>query len=262
MWRMPSACVRVLPRPPYHGDKMATVLRRMGYRIVALPEQAPGPGDVLVIWNRYPRDEQFCGPYERAGGVVVVVENGYFGRGEPGSESYAISLFQHNGCGRIPAPSEKRWRALGIELKPWKADGREIVLLATRGMGSDVTREPNGWLGRMEHGLRRLTRRQVRVRQHPGPQWVIPKIPLQDDLHDAWAAVTWGSSAGLKALVMGVPVFHGLPDWIGKGAALPLGKNIEDRFLGDREPTFQGVASAMWSLAEIESGKAFRCLLA
>lgn len=258
---MPSACVRVLPRPPYHGDRMATALRRMGYHIVPLPEQAPTPGDVLVIWNRYPRDEQFAGPYERAGGKVIVVENGYFGRDFNGSEWYAVSLSQHNGCGQWPNGNEGWWNFLGIELKPWKTDGKEIVLLATRGMGSSVTREPNNWLRQLEHSLRRQTKRQVRIRQHPGPQWVTPKVSLEDDLRDAWATVTWGSSAGLKALVMGVPVFHGLPDWIGKGAARLLAHDIEDRFLGHREPTFQRVASAMWSLAEIESGKAFRCLL-
>ena len=261
---MKTAFVRVLPRPPYHGDKMAITLRRMGYRIIAQPDRKPSPGDVLVIWNRYPRDEHFTGPYERAGGVVIVVENGYFGRGKPGVEWYAMGLSQHNGCGRMLPASAKRWRALGIEIKPWKTDGNEIVLLATRGMGSSVTREPNGWLLKLEHLLRRQTRRQVRVRQHPGPQWAVPKISLETDLRDAWAAVTWGSSAGLKALAMGVPVFHGLPGWIGKTAAQRLGKdgNIKDRFLGYREPMFRQVAAAQYSLREIESGKAFKCLLA
>jgi len=259
---MPSACVRVLPRPPYHGDKMISAFRRMGYKIFSTPSQEPNPGDVIVTWNRYPRDEQFVRPYERAGGKVIVVENGYFGRGEPGDEWYAMGVGQHNGCGTTPAPSPKRWDRLGIELKPWRTDGQEIVLLGTRGMGSDVTREPNNWLRNLSHALRRQTKRQVRVRQHPGPQWVVPKVSLEDDLANAWAAVTWGSSAGLKALALGTPVFHGLPGWIGKRAARTVRHlTTEDRFLGDREQMFHHVAAALWSLDEIENGKAFRCLL-
>lgn len=257
---MSSACVRVLPRPPYHGDKMARALRGMGYKITEAASKNPQPDDVLVIWNRYPRDEMFTRAYERAGAHILVIENGYFGRYFLGTEWYSVGVRQHNGCGSLPAPNKERWQNLGIELQPWKTDGRELVLLATRGMGSSVTREPAGWLKALEHSLRRQTKRRVRVRQHPGPQFAVPKIALEDDLRDAWAAVTWGSSAGLKAIAMGVPVFHGLPGWIGRTAARPLG-NIEKRFLGDRAPMFHQVASAMYSLQEIESGKAFRCLL-
>ena len=128
-------------------------------------------------------------------------------------------------------------------------------------MGSKITAEEKGWLHRVELRLKRSTGRSVRVRQHPGAQGVIPKVSLRDDLKDAWAAVTWGSSAGLKAIAMGVPVFYGLPQWIGAKAARYHTADIEDRFLGDPMPMFHGVASAMWSLADIESGKAFRCVL-
>ncbi len=258
---MPNACIRVLQRPPYHGDKIASGLRRMGYRITLLPEQEPKPGDLMVIWNRYPRDETYTRRYESKGGIIIVVENGYFGRNFCGTEWYALALSQHNGCGHMPPGSEKRWKRLGIELKPWKTDGKEIILLGTRGMGSNITREPNGWLYRIEHMLRRQQKRQVRRRQHPGPQWVIPEISLEEDLENAWAAITWGSSAGLKALAMGIPVFHGLSGWIGKSAARPMQNDVETRFLGDRKPMFEQVASAMWSIDELESGKAFRCLL-
>ena len=79
-------------------------------------------------------------------------------------------------------------------------------------MGSSITREPRDWIGRVERSLRLRTGRTVRTRPHPGPQGVIPKVSLRDDLRNAYAAVTWGSSAGLKAIAMGVPVFHGLPD--------------------------------------------------
>ncbi len=265
MRSMPSACVRVLHRPPYHGDRMAAALTGLGYRIAMAPESKPKPVDVLVLWNRYPRDEGFCRAYDAAGARIIIIENGYFGRNFKGSEWYAVALSQHNGCGRWAKASADRWRALGIELKPWRKEGREIVLLATRHMGSEETAEPKTWLGDLQRWLRRETERPVRVRQHPGPQGAVPKVSLEDDLKDAWAAMTWGSSAGLKALAMGVPVFHGLKGWIGSSASRWLGGGVdikESRFFGKRAPMFHRVASAMWSLEEIESGKAFKCLLA
>ena len=60
--------------------------------------------------------------------------------------------------------------------------------------------------------LRRFTDREIRVRAHPGAR---PHPPLTPDLADCWAAVTWGSGAGVKALCEGVPVFHELAGWIG-----------------------------------------------
>ena len=260
---MNSACIRVLPRPPYYGHLISSALKDMGYRIVSTPEQKPKEGDLLVLWNRYPRDERFTQLYEAAGARIIVVENGYFGRNFRGEEWFAVALGQHNGAGSWPEPDRHRWNSLGVETSgEWqnKTNG-EIVLLATRGMGSDITREPSGWLRRVEASLRRKTGRTIRVRPHPGPQGAIPKVSLEDDLRNAWAAVTWASSAGLKAIAMGIPVFYGLPKWIGGKAAHPITHDIEDRFLGNPMPMFYGVASAMWSLAEIKSGKAFRCLL-
>ena len=73
---MHSACIRVLHRPPYYGHVMSKTLKSMGYRIISQPEQTPSKGDVLVLWNRYPRDERFTRVYEAAGARVIIIENG------------------------------------------------------------------------------------------------------------------------------------------------------------------------------------------
>ena len=258
---MPRAAVTVLQRPPYHGDKMMAALAGLGYRVQGQPLDNPQPGDVLVCWNRHESRDAPAQAHEKAGGAVLVVENGYFGRNFCGSEWYAMAWGQHNGAGAWPAGSAARWASFAIDLKPWKTKGEEIVILASRNMGSAALREPQGWSERMATVLRGQTGRQVRVRKHPGPQYVVPPVSLEDDLANAWAAVTWGSSAGLKALVLGVPVFHGFPKWIGAGAARRVDEWINGRFLGDRAPMLSRVAAAMWSIEEIESGEAFRCLL-
>jgi hypothetical protein len=257
---MPHACIRLRQRPPYHGDTVGAVLKRMGYRVGIAPSPDPKPGDVLVLWNRYANDEAAAAKYEKAGATVLVFENGYWGRDWRGSQWYAIARNQHNGCGTWAPPDVDKWNSFGIDLAPWK-HGREIVVLAQRGIGSALVRSPTGWAEDVAAALRRRTDRPIRIRNHPGPQGTAPPVSLADDLSDAWATVTWASSAGLRAIAMGVPVFYGLPNWIGAKAARPLGHDIEDPFTGARVPMFAGVASAMWPLCDIENGKVFECLL-
>lgn len=237
---------------------MASALEGLGYKCSFKPLTNPQPGDVLVTWNRHESRDEPVKEHEKAGGSVLVVENGYFGRNFGGTEWYALAKGQHNGAGEWPEGDAARWESLGIELKPWKKDGKEIVILASRGMGSAKCREPKGWADRML-ALANKAGVPARIRKHPGPQYAVPPVSLEDDLANAWAAVTWGSSAGLKALAMGVPVFNGFKDWIGAGAS--MASFTEGRILGDRRPVFHRVATAMWSIEEIASGKAFRCLL-
>ena len=257
---MPSAHIRCLPRPPYYGDVMRTALTSLGYSIALTPEKHPRKGDALVLWNRHPRDEIFARTYMDRGATVVIVENGYFGRDFNGTEWFAMALSQHNGAGTWPDLGVDRWQGLGIELAPWRRSGDDIVLLATRHMGSNITREPAGWLAETKRQLKERTKRVVRVRAHPGPQAAIPKASLADDLANAHAVVTWGSSAGLKALAMGVPCFSGFYKWIGASCTYPVSHDLEDTWSGDRLPMFRRVASAMWSIDEIKSGAAFKAL--
>jgi hypothetical protein len=239
---------------------MADVLKGMGYSIALTPDPKPKPGDILVLWNRHARDEAFARAYESAGAQVIIVENGYFGRNFGGTEWFAMATGQHNGAGVWPDLGVGRWKSLGMGLSPWRRSGSDIVLLATRHMGSNVTREPQGWLATVERHIKKRTKRTVRIRAHPGPQSVVPDVSLENDLANAHAVVTWGSSAGLKALAMGVPCFTGFSQWIGAACCYPALHDIEDTWSGDRLPMFRRVASAMWSLEEIKSGVAFRAL--
>lgn len=258
---MPRAVVTVLLRPPYHGDKMMEALRGLGYKTTTQPLGNPKPGDVFVTWNRHESRDEAAKAHEKAGGTVLVVENGYFGRNFRGSEWYALAKGHHNGAGEWPKGDKARWAGLGVDVRPWKKDGSEIVVLATRNMGHADCREPRGWSEYIAGVIEGRTGRRVRVRKHPGPQWATPDVSLQEDLGDAWAAVTWGSTAGLKALAMGIPVFYGFKKWIGAPAGEWVKSERLERNFCNRTPMFSRVATAMWSLDEIASGRAFECLL-
>ena len=98
---MRAAACTILRRPPYRGDQFIAGLRRVGFEVITAPQKNPRPGDVLVIWNRSGGNEALATRYERAGGRVLVVENGYFGREWRGGHWYAIAEGQHSGAGYL-----------------------------------------------------------------------------------------------------------------------------------------------------------------
>lgn len=210
--------------------------------------------DVLVIWNRYGHYDALAKRFQR----VIVSENGYLGRDWLGQHWYSLALGHHNGAGVWPDDGPQRWESWGVELAPWRAAGREIVALATRGIGPDGVREPPGWLPRTIADVSKRTGLPVRIRRHPGERSC---VPLDDDLRKAAACLTWGSGAALKALALGVPVIYGFPKWIGASAATPVGSDLANLFMGDRVPMFSRLAWAMWNTDEIASGEAFARLL-
>lgn len=236
--------IRTEPRLRYEAFRSG--LKSAGF---ALSEQTANPkrDDVLVIWNRHRWGAQ-AAAYERAGATVIVAENGWLNRAD-GTKMIALCRGHHNGAGWWPEGEADRWAQLGHNLRPWRADGGHILVLAQRGIGEPGVAMPRGWTEVVGAKLRKATRRQVVVRRHPG----IDNAP-DPDWTDCWAAVTWASGAAIKAIVAGVPVFYEMRKWIGGPAARYGFSDLEAPFLGDRLPMLRRLAWAQWSLEEIATG--------
>ena len=247
-------CVRHLPH--YRHDAFKRGLERIGYRVLPVPEIRPRPGDLLVIWNRQPTHELLAKRFEAAGATVIVTENGYVGADDSGQHLFALALNHHNGAGRWPDGGPERWQVLGIELAPWRPLGANVAVLAQRGIGELGVAMPRSWPADIERRLRAASKWPVKMRLHPGNAGA--GRPLTEDLHDCRCAVTWGSSAALKALVVGVRVVAELPKWIGAAAC---GGTVAEPACGDRETMFKRLAWAQWSAAELGSGEPFKRLL-
>lgn len=252
--------------PHYRADAFATGLKAAGHEVRHGPPQQFDSQTLLLIWNRYSEWDSFGTQVERAGGKVLVAENGYIGHDGVSPHSmenrdvYALARGGHNGSGWTPEGSAERWEALRVDLQPWRTDGAHIVVAPNRSFGRPGYIMPLDWAAQTAKRLRELTKREVRIRPHPGN--AAAKKPLAEDLRDAWATIIWASSAGVHSLLAGVPVIAQAPAWIAMGAAGTDLAQIESPPMPDRLPAMHKLASAQWTLDEIASGLPFARLLA
>lgn len=263
-----TAFLAMRPEPRERHQAFARGLAAVAgeLRLGAPGRERLGPGSLLLTWGRTRAGTHAADQVERAGGHVVVAENGYLGRDEAGRQLYALALGQHGGAGRWPDGDSSRWERLGIVLAPWRAAGEHVLVLGQRGIGHKAVAMPADWDRALHARLAREVRRPVRFRPHPAALASKTEYrPLEEDLRGCHAVVTWSSGAALKALVAGIPVFHGMPRWIGAAAARPVAATIvadlEAPALGDRLPMLQRLAWAQWTIDEIAAGEPFRHLL-
>lgn len=228
--------------------------------------------DILLVWTKSRHTiEAPADAFEEAGGRVVVCEESHF-KGMVDEKIFSLCFHDHNGAGLWPEYGPRRWKDLGLELKPWREDGDHILVCGQRGIGSKMMHSPVDWHLQVRHKL--TTTRPVQVRAHPKSrlqqdQGFIQIQPetLEKHLVNCWAVVVWSSGAGTKALMDGIPVFYDAPHSFLEGAASKLrGGNIQDGTLDDpnlydRLPVFERLAWSQWRTSEIVSGEAFARLL-
>lgn len=243
--------------PVYRHEAFVRGLRATGYDVLSQHHPVRGaPGDVLVMWNRYGGNHEIACAFEKAGGLVLVAENGYVGNDRSNRTIYAISRGGHNGSGSWPLGGPERWAKLGVEMQPWQQGGDHVLVCPNRSFGMPGFIMPPNWPQAVAERLAKHTSRPIRIRPHPGNS--PPRKALALDLAGAWAVVIWSSSAGCEALIAGIPVFSEAPWWIASGAAKSDVREIENPRYGDeRVRAMERLAWAQWHVEEIESGKPF-----
>ena len=252
--KKPRAQVLMKDGLHYRRQCFAHGLEVCGYTITEVPD--PRREDVLVIWNRSFRGADEAYKFERVGAKVIVAENGYLGKQFQGGNWYALAIGHHAGTGDWEVGGPERWDDLHVPLADWVSGGTETVILGQRGIGEAGVASPDSWAEKCQARL------GGRIRRHPGKAEDAP-VSLAQDLANAKQVVTWGSSAALQALMLGVPVFYELPVWIGWRASLPIKDFGQEPKRDDaaRLEMFRRLAWAQWQLDEIDSGVAFKRLL-
>lgn len=159
---------------------------------------------------------------------------------------WQLGSFQMNRVRDVPAD---RWRFLKLDgaVKPWRADGRHIVIADTLPDYWDVRALPRGWSQQCADQLRRYTNRPIVVRDKES------KKPLGEELENAHALVTHGSIAAVESVVMGCPVFV---DHTSAAALVGLTdlRMIESPIYPDRERWLHSLAYSQYNEAELCDG--------
>jgi hypothetical protein len=178
-------------------------------------------------------------------------DHAYFGR----KQFYRITAnaYQHHGIGETDG---KRFKAFGRPVQPWRTKGSHVLVCPQsdthfRFFGIDGQK----WTRDVIAQIRQATDRPVRVRMK------VDRKPIQDDLRDCWAVVTYSSASALDAMIAGVPVFV-LADFAAAAlAGLQDLSLIESPIYPDGRERFLGVlADNQWTLSEMSSGMAWALL--
>lgn len=157
--------------------------------------------------------------------------------------------------------SMDRAAALGIALKPWRRDGRHVLVCLQgekfgRPWGIDIA----AWHATIEARVRAATDRLIILREKPYSRATRRAMPsFEEHLADAWCLVTHSSTAAVAAAIGGVPVFCE-PTC----AAAVVGSGdlarIETPLRPDREAWLAALAWRQWAADEMRSGEAWAYL--
>jgi hypothetical protein len=186
------------------------------------------------------------------------IDNSYFDETRGTHFRVTRNGLQHTGVGKTDC---KRFRALNIPIRPWRASGAHVVLCPqSESFMRTLAAWPftSDWTAVTLEALARFTKRQLRVRSWNRDK-TAAAATLDDDLDDAHALVTWSSAAAVTAVLRGVPIIC-----TGPSAAAIMGGDVADIENLPRpalRENWAGVlADQQWTLQEMREGVAWRAL--
>lgn len=210
-------------------------------------------GDATAFYGVVGIEAKFS---EARAGTWLYGDNAYFDVARGRFFRFTRDAFQVSGEMR---GDPRRVATLGLEFRPWRRDGRHVVVVEQSVHFLEVSGAGEAWLRKTIETLGTHTDRPLSVRP-----WSRDKAgaaaTLAADLEGAWALVTHMSAAANEAILAGVPVFV-----TGRCAASPMASGAlteieRPRYSSDREEWAAGLAASQWTLDELRNGTAWRRL--
>ena len=179
-------------------------------------------------------------------------------------------------CNANPDPN--RWETIrnniGFNLKPWRENGKHILICLQRNGGWSMKGlNVVDFFKQITTEIRKYSDRPIIVRTHPGDkrssQYVNSLIgknvsisvneKLDHDLNNAWASVVYNSSPSVASVIEGIPTFVIDPTYsqTAEVANLDISK-IETPTLFDRSKWIQKLAQCHWNDYDLTSGAAWK----
>jgi len=156
-----------------------------------------------------------------------------------------------------------RFEKFGMKIKAPNFAGKYILVCPSSTGIHNYLGRPN-WTNETIEQIKRYTDRPIRLRHKPrgrgtsGPSEA--KIPLSEDLKEAWCVVTSCSIAAVEAMCEGIPVFCD-----NKSFAVDVGNvelaDIENPYYGGPEPWLYSLAYQQFTPEELENGTAVEILM-
>ena len=202
-------CVCLIRRDMhYRRSAFEAGLRAAGFDIVgSVPN--PGPGDLLVTWNRYGANDLTAQRFEQGGAAVVVVENGYSRRGLRRIRQGPRSEWRATARDGALAPQRRRPVACR-RARPLARPGHRGSSMAPGGRSHPRAPATGHWSARRRHAVRMASGGRPEAPQadgasrcgseaHPGN--APAQKPLAADLRRCLVRGHLGQRCGAKGVV-------------------------------------------------------------
>lgn len=181
-----------------------------------------------------------------------MIDNSHFDALRQRSFRITKNRMQHAGIGLSDG---KRFKAIGVEIRPWRKAGNHIVVCPQSDSFMALMGYQGDWTASIVKRLAQHTDREIRVRQ-----WSRNKtkhaLSLQADLVDAHAVVVWSSAAAVTAAIAGIPIVVESEDCAAKPMSGTV-EQIENLPTPDRENWLGVLADNEWPIDEITNGTAW-----
>jgi hypothetical protein len=155
-----------------------------------------------------------------------------------------------------------RLQKFKIQIKSPARNGAHILICPSSSGVHKYLKQPD-WLNNTIEENKKYTDRPVKIRYKPkgkgtsGP--AVAKVPIEEDLKNAWVCVTSCSMSAIEAIFEGIPVFCHQTSFATPVACTDL-KHIENPFYTDPYPWLCSLAYQQFTPAEYANGSAVKTL--
>jgi len=194
---------------------------------------------------------------QRRGVSYIYIDNGYLG--EKGSHfRVTVNAVMAQSPQRDPGENSngKRFNGLGIKVRPWRDSGRHILVCLQSELYHKllIGQGRTEWVEQTCREIRKYTDRPIIVRDKPNRNRAFG--PIEGQLENCHAVVTWNSTSALKAISNGVPAFCLDPQNSYRSVCSSDLSTIENPIKSaGRVDLLHWLADNQWTKDEIETGR-------